>query len=464
MLDETTDIASQSQLSTVFRYVKDGDIQERFLGFSDVSKNRTASGLSEHVFKLLEEFQCVDKLVAQGYDGAATFSGHLNGLQSLVKMKCPNAIFIHCYTHRLNLVLSQSVNFIKECKIFFKTLHSIPSFFAHSTKRMNALIESEVKKRFPSVSNTRWNYNSRIVNTVYENKLELVEFLNNIIDNPDNWDSNTFMTANGFVKVLECFDFSFQLEIFNDIFASTYTLFNILQSKSFDIKYRIDKVKEIISLLNEKRNDFILVYTTIKNDDNIESPRKRRRDDDTEKYLRLYNEIFDTTIRQMEVRFNDLKELSFIDLIDFKKISKFKASFPDEQFSSLKSKYQKFFNLSKLRSELMAVYSLSDFSGKTVTEIVKFLKETELADEAYSEIYKLSTLILTIPVSTLTVERTFSSLKRIKTSIRNAQGESRLSMLSMISIEKKLHEDIQNRRNFYDMVVQKFIEKGVLFL
>jgi hypothetical protein len=34
----------------------------------------------------------------------------------------PNAIFVHCYAHRLNLVLAESASFIKEVKVFFATL------------------------------------------------------------------------------------------------------------------------------------------------------------------------------------------------------------------------------------------------------------------------------------------------------------------------------------------------------
>ena len=53
MLDETTNIAKFSQLSTVLRYVKDGKTDERFIGLTDVSSDRTATVISEHVFQIL---------------------------------------------------------------------------------------------------------------------------------------------------------------------------------------------------------------------------------------------------------------------------------------------------------------------------------------------------------------------------------------------------------------------------
>ncbi|KAJ4447848.1 hypothetical protein ANN_09856 [Periplaneta americana] len=45
-------------------------IEERFVGFSDVSNDRTAVRLAQNLFDRVEEFQCSEKLMAQTYDGA----------------------------------------------------------------------------------------------------------------------------------------------------------------------------------------------------------------------------------------------------------------------------------------------------------------------------------------------------------------------------------------------------------
>ena len=50
-----------------------------------------------------------DKLVAQTYDGASNMSGCYNGLQAIIKQKVgDHVVFVHCYAHMLNLVLSDS--------------------------------------------------------------------------------------------------------------------------------------------------------------------------------------------------------------------------------------------------------------------------------------------------------------------------------------------------------------------
>lgn len=170
IMDETTDITNKCQVSTVLRYVnKLGDIHERFLGFADLSNDRRAKALAEHVFKTLDAYQCEEKLVAQTYDGAAVMSGDKGGLQAIVKVTHKHALFVHCYAHKMNLVLRHSVDNIKECKLFFSALSGLASYFKKSSKRSFAL-DQEVKKRFPSVAPTRWNYNSRLVLTVFEKK------------------------------------------------------------------------------------------------------------------------------------------------------------------------------------------------------------------------------------------------------------------------------------------------------
>ncbi|CAG2053583.1 unnamed protein product [Timema podura] len=109
----------------------------------------------------------------------------------------------------------------------------------------------------------------------------------------------------------------------------------------------------------------------IEDDDNIEAPKKRRREDDSlnprNKYVHLYNEIIDTM-----------------------------------------SSYGSLFNFGNFQSEL--VYRLSDFSDKTVTEIMKFLEERGLAEEPFQETYKLCCLLSTIPMDSGDQDETIDSL------------------------------------------------------
>ena len=43
--------------------------------------------------------------VAQCYDGAAAMSGVKTGVQARMREKCEKAVYVHCWAHRLNLML-----------------------------------------------------------------------------------------------------------------------------------------------------------------------------------------------------------------------------------------------------------------------------------------------------------------------------------------------------------------------
>ena len=109
MTDETTDMQDKSQMVIVLRYKINGKVVKRFWGFFN-PPNLTAAALSSILLdqlKLLID-DCSDKLVAQIYDGAANLSGSRSGVQTRIKDHYPYAHFIHCYAHKLNLILQKA--------------------------------------------------------------------------------------------------------------------------------------------------------------------------------------------------------------------------------------------------------------------------------------------------------------------------------------------------------------------
>ena len=163
-------------------------------------------------------------------------SSELNGVQAKVKDSAPDAIFIHCLAHKLNLVLIQAALHIPKCNtcIFFSTLGELSSFFTSSSKR-TAVLDDMVKKGFPKLAPTRWNYSSRLVGTVKENHDDLIQLFEHAIESPQNFDYKSINEAQVFLQSLSSFDFNISLIIYAQIFPFTEYLFNIFQSKSMDI-------------------------------------------------------------------------------------------------------------------------------------------------------------------------------------------------------------------------------------
>lgn len=464
LLDETTDITNKSQLSTVLRFVdNEGNCQERFLHFTDVSLDRTAQGLFQHVTKVVDDLECSKKLIAQTFDGAAVMAGHVSGLQTLVKNKYPSATFIHCCSHRLNLVLSKSTNFVAECKRFFITLSGIPSFFSHSTVRTTAL-KNFMEKKLPRVVPTRWNFSSRLVNTVKEYRRPLIMFFSSIEDEPGDWTGEEVNTASGFVCFLLKFDTRFLLLSFSKIFAISDVLFDIMQKKCLDISYCMNKVNEFYDTLQKIRDeDFDLVWTEATSNSEYEDkePRhKRQRNEDRSKWQRIFNEILDTVMSQIKFRFESQKDLKFVSLLDSNNFDTFCKSFPQNLMTELKEPYSSYFDIVRLKNELNVLYTLDEYKKKSVNEITIYMKLNNL-DIVFSEVYKLAELTLTFTSTTATVERSFSALKRIKTYLRATQGQVRLSNLAVISIEKNILLNMKkwSEETFYESVILKFTQK-----
>lgn len=56
----------------------------------------------------------------------------------------------------------------------------------------------------------------------------------------------------------------------------------------------------------------------------------------------------------------------------------------------------------------------------------------------FPHIHKLLKILITLPVTTATGERSFSTLKRLKTYIRNSIGQARLNGLALMNINRQI--------------------------
>ena len=61
----------------------------------------------------------------------------------------------------------------------------------------------------------------------------------------------------------------------------------------------------------------------------------------------------------------------------------------------------------------------------------------------YPNVFRLLQLLATHPMSSASNERSFSTLKRIETYLRNSVGEARLNGLAMLSIYRDIDIDVQ---------------------
>ncbi len=105
----------------------------------------------------------------------------------------------------------------------------------------------------------------------------------------------------------------------------------------------------------------------------------------------------------------------------------------------------------QLERELKTFYKRKEMHQDGLMKVLLYLEENNL-----SKIFNETRILITIPMTSVEAERTFSSLKRIKTFLRNTMGQSRLNSLSVISIGRDL---IKNCTSFKEEVMEKFINQ-----
>lgn len=102
----------QEYLSLTIRYVSaDNTIKEEFVNFHRVGRC-TGQLLGLQILERVDAIGLdIRNCRGQGYDGAAAMSSDEVGVMSVIKERAPNAIYLHCASHCLNLVITSA------CKI-----------------------------------------------------------------------------------------------------------------------------------------------------------------------------------------------------------------------------------------------------------------------------------------------------------------------------------------------------------
>ena len=88
----------------------------------------------------------------------------------------------------------------------------------------------------------------------------------------------------------------------------------------------------------------------------------------------------------------------------------------------------------------------------TTFDILKFLKRDDCFPNA-SIAYRI---LLTIPITVASAERSFSKLKILKNYLRSTMTQERLNGLALMTIESKLLDKVS-----YEDVIEKFISTNI---
>lgn len=434
MADETTDVATTTQLVIIYRYVIGTEVKERFWGFFK-PESVDAAGISSILLEELDKVmpKNVAKLIGQTYDGAAVMRGVHNGVHVRVKEKYPHAHYVHCFAHQLNLILKNSAK-DKESAKFFKHLHAISNYFQRSSQKTDIFFKI-AHKRIPTSSPTRWNFNSRIILTVkmfYDELTQCFQKINETIND------NSLINATFLLKAMESDKFKFWLSFYNDIYTHVDILFAQVQSTTLDLSKAQKDIEIFKCQLNNIKD----------NHGNTEIENRNRE----------VNNVISALLNDITSRLKFDGHLIGVRLFDTNLFPEYEKVFP---MAALKAfvDYYPFFILRVLQAELAVLYTRADCRElSTISKILRFIIDNDLID-VFQETFKALNLLLAIPLTSVSAEQDFSALKRIKTDKRATMTESRINALTAISCNPGFFENPINVEHIIDMFAHKKTRK-----
>ncbi|XP_022181578.1 zinc finger MYM-type protein 1-like [Myzus persicae] len=441
-IDTTFDSSKREQLAFVVRYVsfsnKIPEIQERLISLKESSLT-TGQRLFE-IFKDIcneRELNWKQHLIGQSYDGASNMRGEYEGLQALVLQQNPSAIYIWCYSHRLNLVVIQMASTSSNAVDTFGNLESLYSFISTSKKRI-AFFEKSQKKHYPNqnirrlkrVETTRWMSYSSALNNVLLTYNAVIETLEYIVSEESRVDFKVGAKASEIFTESNCF-----MSDHADEFEFTQLVINRSRTK----KKQFDENSS---------------------DEPVVDPKLKFKID-------TYFGALDAAIMAIENRFhstaqNLLRDISFFSknrlnqigmscvmnifslqtcILTLKKVTKLpKNIYP---FTS---------NINTSDIECNVEISTSDEelnNDQTQKDIMNTGSLLTLLQICYSAglhsifptLFMALRIACTLPVCSVTTERTFSKLKIIKNRLRSTMKQDRLESLLIISCESDVPID-----------------------
>ncbi|KAF0705946.1 zinc finger MYM-type protein 1-like, partial [Aphis craccivora] len=155
--DETIDVSGIEQFSVCVRYVDEIEgeyvTREDFLCFVPV-EIVTGEGLANTLLTTLNALGVNTLFMkGQGYDGARAMSGQYNGCAAIIKKICPEAVYVHCANHNLNLAITHACKItpIRNC---LGTIKEIVNYFRKSNKA-GLILKNKIKADVPEAKQTR---------------------------------------------------------------------------------------------------------------------------------------------------------------------------------------------------------------------------------------------------------------------------------------------------------------------
>lgn len=470
LADETSDISQLEQFSICIRYVdEDTDgmpsIREDFIGYQSAT-DLTGENLASQLLSTLREFDLdPSNIRGQGYDGASNMSGKFRGVQTRIREAYPMALYTHCSSHCLSLCFAKAST-LPALRKLFATVSDVCNFFRSSPKRtdvlqnaISAMCPDQQRKKLKPLCETRWVERHESLLIFDELYLPILHSLQQL-QNADA--AATAAKADQLRISLIKFNFLITLRSAVYAFGGCINISRALQSPSCDL---IGAVEMIMELKNQYEEDqvnaeatfnaiFVKAAEFAQLNDRVflnSSVGTRHQNEDKEIHYRstIFMPMIGSLIHDISIRFDDLLRKAAMGY------SIIPAFIEDH---NAETDIRPFFELyacdlpslaevhAELRLWTRKWKNCVDSEARPKTAICAMKAADPLFFPSIRNILKI---LATLPVTTASAERSFSTLARTKTYLRNSMSGDRLTGLALMNV----HRDIEVNT---EAVLQKF--------
>ncbi len=465
LADESADISKAEQVALILRYIRETlegiEVREDFLKFTSTTSSK-GEALTQLILDNLSAFGLdPNNMIGQGYDGGSNMSGKYSGVQARISSQYPRAQYVHCRTHNLNRAIIQACKVVP-IRNMYNILEKVLFFLTVSPKR-NAIYLSftDGKCKLRKFSPTRWSDHSEQTGTFIEQTTPICDTIT-VIRSDD--DSKVAGDATSYFYSIQSWDFIICLHIAHDLMSHLNPLSVALQAEGMDLVRTAERCNDVIAFMQSKRNDteksFAPIFkkaATYAEDHYDVSPSKPRTTgrqtqranapaETPEEYWRVnaYIPFLDHLITELRERMVLALPRLKAEYLMPHRIQDLEPQIWDE----IKAEYSDLCpSPASLDAELEMWVDDLDTCRKSPTDLCGCVQDTKFLPNL-NTIFRV---LLTMPVTTSTCERSFSTLRRIKDWLRNRMTDERLTSLSLLHIHKDIRvstkkcvEDLDN--------------------
>jgi hypothetical protein len=453
IVDGTQDLSGIEQESICIRYVDRESLEpvETFMGLYEAT-NTTGKALSEIVEDVLMRFNLpMSNLRGQTYDGAANMSGIYSGCQAFIAQKQPLALYFHCGPHCINLVAESASGSSACVRDAMSWLQELGSFYGSSIKYrqcFGAIAKSDGKTVSPALKPlcpTRWLMRTPAISSAIENYEAVLDSLQEGCSAQKDTRAVTLIDRCQKASTL------LGLHMALSVFGPLEQVNRVLQSTSISVSGMLEAVEVVKEeLLKLRTNDnFLSLFLLVQGKademdlDPLTLPRQRKPPkrftgpseahiyEDAQHFFRAqYFQFIDATVVQLSDRFGDDKE-------GLRKYRELQDMLITGNVVLDTVKLYPELNVEQLIMELKMFRSR--FTYKTVTEAVELVRGmVPEMRQLFVSVTELIVLLLVNPASSATAERSFSSLRRLKTWLRSTMSQERLNACAVCFTHRDL--------------------------